>query len=151
MPVEWQGQIDTSDTLLRISGFGTMLYQARGLTQTLEVIKAAQQAERTINAALRDISNPAFRKYASKITCTDVHAPPLDNVWPGMIVTVECAAALCYAIGNPGSPARPVVATWTVGNFVFYRPRFTMMVMHPQESFEEWAHNVIWELDLEEV
>lgn len=152
MPNEWQGQLDTSDTLLRISGFGTMLYQARGLTQTLQVIKAASQLERTVNGALADISNPIFRKYASKITCTDINAPPLDNVWPGMIVTVDCAAALCYVTGTPGSPARPVVATWTRGAFTFYRPRLTMRVAEtPNAHFEEWKHDVVWELDLEEV
>jgi hypothetical protein len=151
MPGEWFGQLDTSDTLLRISGFGTLLYQARGLTQTLEVIKAAQQQRRTVNGALLDISNPIFRKYASKISCTDVHAPPLDNVWPGMTVTVECAAALCFATGNPGSPARPAVATWTAGAFTFYRPQLTMLVLEPKENFEEWAHSMVWELSLEEV
>src|ERR1039458_8090577 len=94
------------DTLLSISGFGSMLYQARGLTQTLEVIKAANQRERTIGGVLVDISNPIFRKYSSKITCTDVDAPPLDNIWPGMTVTVHCAASLCYPTGRSGSPAR---------------------------------------------
>jgi hypothetical protein len=154
MPNEWQGQLDTSDTLLRISGFGTMLYQARGLTQTIEPIKASQQLERTVNAALVDISNPAFRKYTSKITCTDVHAPPLDNVWPGMQVTVDCAVALCFVTGTPGSPARPLAAgsnSWTVGAFTFYRPQLIMRVVHPSEQFEEWPHNVVWELELEEV
>ena len=151
MPGEWSVGLDTSDTQLRISGLGTLLYQARGLSQTLQPIKAAQQLERTVNAALVDISNPAFRKYASKITCTDVHVPPLDNLWPGMEVTVECAAALCYATGNPGSPARPVVATWTQGAFTFYRPLLTMRVVDFNEQFEEWKHDVVWELDLEEV
>jgi hypothetical protein len=152
MPGEWMGQLDTSDTLLRISGFGTMLYQARGLTQTLTVIKAASQLERTVNGALADISNPIFRKYVSKITCTDIHVPPLDNVWPGMIVTIDCAASLCYVTGTPGSPARPVVATWVQGNFTFYRPRLTMRVAEtPSVHFEEWKHDVVWELDLEEI
>lgn len=40
-----------SDTLLTISGFGSMLYQARGLTQTLEVIKQANQQNRKIGRA----------------------------------------------------------------------------------------------------
>jgi hypothetical protein len=151
MSGEWQGQLDTSDTLLRISGFGTMLYQARGLTQTLQPIKAAQQLERTVNAVLVDISNPAFRKYSSKITCTDIHAPPFDGLWPGAQVTVECAQALCYVTGTPGSPGRPVVATWVSGAFTFYRPRLIMRVVDFNNHFEEWPHNMVWELDLEEV
>jgi hypothetical protein len=75
----------SNDTLLQISGLGTLLYQARGLTQTLDVIGAAKQQERTINGILMDISNPMFRKYASKISCTDNTAPPLDNIWPGVV------------------------------------------------------------------
>jgi hypothetical protein len=56
-----------SDTLLTISSFGNMLYQARGLSQTLEVIGEATQQERTINGTLVDISAAQFRKYASTI------------------------------------------------------------------------------------
>ena len=41
-----------ADTLLTISSFGNMLYQARGLSQTLEVISEATQQERTINGTL---------------------------------------------------------------------------------------------------
>jgi len=143
----------SADTLLTISGFGTMLYQARGLTQTLEVIKAASQNERTVNAVLTDISNPAFRKYASKITCTDINAPPLDNVWPGMTVTVGCAAYLCYPTGRSGSPGREVMSgsDFVLGNFTFYRPVLTMLISDFHEAAEEWKADVSWELDLEEV
>lgn len=142
-----------ADTLLVISGMGGFQYQARGLTQTLAPIGMAAQTDRTINGALKDISNPAFRKYSSKITCTDVDAPPLDNLWPGMTVTVECAASLVYEVGNPGSPNRPEVSgsSYTQGNYTFYRPVLTMLIMPFSESFEEWKGDVIWELSLEEV
>ena len=141
------------DTLLAISGLGGFQYQARGLTQTLEVIKAAQQQERTINGKLIDLSNPIFRKYASKITCMDVDAPPLDNLWPGMEVTVFCAASLVYLTGNPGSPAREEVSgsSYVQGAFTFYRPVLIMRVMSLHENFDEWKSDVQWELDLEEV
>lgn len=142
-----------ADTLLTISGFGEMLYQARGLVQTLEVVKASQQQERTIDGVLTDISNPIFRKYASKITCTDVNAPPLDSVWPGMTVTVDCAASLCYHTGNAGSPGREAVSgsSYAQGNFTFYRPVLTMMVKDLHQNFDEWKADYAWELDLEEV
>lgn len=142
-----------ADTLLTISGFGNLLYQARGLVQTLEVIKASQQQERDIDGVLVDISNPVFRKYASKITCTDVNAPPLDGVWPGMTVTVDCAATLCYLTSNPGSPGRDAVSgsSYVQGNFTFYRPVLTMMVKDLHQNFDEWKSDYAWELDLEEV
>jgi len=142
-----------SDTLLTISGFGAMLYQARGLTQTLEVIPESKQQKRTIDGVLTDISNPVFRKYSSKITCTDINAPPLDNVWPGMTVTVECAATLCYPTGRPNSPAREEVSgsSYVLGAFTFYRPVLVMLIGPFSEQFDEWKATVGWTLDLEEV
>lgn len=142
-----------ADTLLTISGLGGFQYQARGLSQTLDVIAQTKQQVRDINATLVDISNPAFRKYASKITCTDVDAPPLDNLWPGMTVTVECAAEFVYLTGNVGSPARPEVSgsSYVQGNYTHYQPVLTMMVMNVHHTFDEWKHDNGWELDLEEV
>lgn len=142
-----------ADTLLVISGMGGFQYQARGLTQTLSPIGMAAQTDRTINGVLLDISNPVFRKYSSKITCTDVDAPPLDNLWPGMTVTVDCACSLVYETGNPGSPVRPEVSgsSYTQGYYTFYRPVLTMLVMSFSESFEEWKGDIVWELSLEEV
>lgn len=141
-----------ADTLLTISAWGQTLYQARNLIQTLSVIKEAFQQQRSVNGTLVDLSNPIFRKYESKITCTDVNAPPLDGFWPGMIVTVDCACSLCYPVGNPGSPARPEVSgsSYQEGNFVFYRPVLTMVVGPISEHFEEWKADVQWELNLAE-
>ena len=143
-----------ADTLLSISGMGNFQYQARDLTQTLSVIKAMSQQKRTVNGTLVDISNPIFRKYASKISCTDVDAPPIDGLFPGMIVTVDCAVALCYEVGNPGSPHRNAVSgsEYVQNHFVFYRPVLTMMVLEgPNLSFQEWKCANGWELNLEEV
>ena len=143
----------SNDTLLQISGLGTLLWQARGLTQTLEVISQAKQQERTINGVLKDISNPVFRKYNSKITCNDNTPPPLDNLWPGMTVYVDCTAELCYLTGNPGSPARPEVSgsSYTQGDYTFYRPILEMLVGQLSQSFDEWKAAIGWNLDLEEV
>lgn len=142
-----------ADTYLTISGLGGFQFQARGLSQTLTVIAQAKQQVRTINGVLTDISNPAFRKYASKITCTDVDAPPLDGLFPGDIVEVECAVELVYLVGNPGSPFRPEVSgsSYQQGDFIHYRPVLQMMVMDPQHTLDEWKHDNAWELDLEEV
>ena len=142
-----------SDTLLVISGLGNFQYQARGLTQTLSLISQASDLERTVNGALIDVSNPVFRKFASKITCTDVDAPPLDALWPGTQVTVQCAVTLCYKTGNPGSPSRPEVSgsSYVQGSFTFYRPVLEMLVKSFSENFEEWKGDNGWTLDLEEI
>jgi hypothetical protein len=142
-----------ADTLLTISGFGNMIYQARGLTQTLEHIQAASQMSRTINGTLLDVSAPQFRKYQSKITVPDeVEAPPLDGVWPGMTVTVGCAIYLCYPHTNP-SPGRPEVSgsSYSENGFTFYRPLLTMKVKDFEQHLDEWGRKNGWTLDLEEV
>lgn len=144
-----------SDTLLSISSFGNMLYQVRGATQTLDVIGAASHLERLINGALADFAAPQFRKYASKITSpSDVNAPPLDNVWPGMQVTVECALTLCYLTSGGNGPhgRTPVSGSQYVeGAYTFYRPVLTMRVVHHEQHFDEWKNVIGWTLDLEEV
>src|SRR5206468_3319663 len=133
-----------------ISVMGVPLYSARGLTQTLEPISAAINMRRSINGVLTDIAHDQFRKYKSKISCTDMRAPAIDGIWPGMTVVVDCAAFLCYP--SSGSPQRTVVtgSAFTEGSFVFYRPRLTMLVTALTDQFVEWPGEVQWELDLEE-
>ena len=144
-----------ADTLLSISSFGTMLYQARGLTQTLEVISEATQLERFIDGTLGDLSAPQFRKYASTITCpSDVEAPPLDGVWPGMEVTVECVVGLSYLTSSGNGPHnRPEVSgsSYVLGAYTFYRPVLVMRVRKVQTHFDEWKCIVGWTIELEEV
>ncbi len=142
-----------ADTLLTISGLGTMLYQARGLTQTLTVIKESQQLARTINGLLIDMSVPQFRKYTSKVSAKDVTVGPVDNLWPGMEVTVGCAAYLSYLTGNPGSPFKDQVSgsAYTMGAYTFYRPLLTMRIINVSVNDNEWNAESQWELELEEV
>jgi hypothetical protein len=143
-----------ADTLLTISGFGNMTYQARGLSQTLEHIGAAVQLERTINGSLTDVSAVQFRKYQSKITVPDeVEAPPLDGIWPGMQVTVACAIYLAYPNGRALSPQRTEVSgsSYTENGYTFYRPVLTMLVKGYEQHLDEWGRKIGWTLDLEEV
>lgn len=142
-----------ADSLLTILGLGDFQYQARGLSQSLVPIKHSQHQVRTINARMRDISNHAFRKYASEVTCTDINAPPFDGLFPGDVVTVHCAAILCYKTGRLGSPIRVPVSgsEWVLGAFTFYHPVMEMMVMDFSENFEEWKADFQWKLSLEEV
>lgn len=154
MPVPTENILPAnSDTLLVISSFGNMLYQARGLTQTLTVIGAATQLERTINGTLIDISAAQFRKYISKIDVpSEVNAPPLDGIFPGMEVTVQCVVSFAYVTGRLGSPNRPVVSgsSWSEGAYSFYRPELTMLVRTVETHFDEWKNVVGWTLELEE-
>lgn len=143
-----------SDTLLQISSFGNMVFQARGLTQTLEPIREAAQYERTINGTLLDISVQQFRKYTSKISVSsEVYPTPVDGIFPGQIVTVACAVSLAYITGSPGFPKREAVSgsQWSENGYTFYRPLLTMMIKSIETHFDEWKNVVGWSIELEEV
>lgn len=141
-------------TELVLSVGGVPLYSARGLTQTLQPIDAAHVTRRTINGTLVDLSVDKFHKYTSTITCTDVEAGPsaLDGIMPGMEVSVDCVAELVY-LTSGGSPTRTVISgsTRTVGAYTVYRPRLDMMVTGLNQSISEYAREVQWELNLEEI
>lgn len=143
-----------ADTVLSISSFGAMLYQARGLTQTLKPIAAAKQLERTINGTLVDLSVAQFRKYTSTVTvANEVNAPPLDGIFPGMEVTVACAVLLSYPTGRAGSPRRTPVSgsMYVEGDYTFYRPQIDFRVSDVDQSLDEWGAKNGWTLELEEV
>ncbi len=140
------------ETLLVISPNGVQPYSARGLTQTLEPIAAAINQRRTVNGALLNLAPTQFQKYKSKISCSDILAPPIDGMFPGLAVAVSCVAELAYlTIG--GAPQRPVVAgsSRVEGAFTYYRPQLAMMVTGFSEAEDEYGARVAWSLDLEEV
>ena len=139
-----------NQTLLVLSVMGVPLYSARGLSQTLEPIDASKNMRRSINGILTDVAHTQFRKYQSKITCTDTRVPAADGIWPGMTIVVDCVAYLSYLAG--GTPQRTVVpgSSFDEGGYTFYRPRLTMMVTAITAQVDEWAATVPWEIDLEE-
>lgn len=142
-----------SDTMLSISSFGHMIFQARGLSQTLSVIGEATQLERTVNGTLKDISAPQFRKYESRITVpSEVYPTPIDGIFPGMEVTVHCAVSLAYITGAVGFPKRTEVSgsSWSENGYTFYRPSLVMLIKHIETHFDEWKNVVGWSVDLEE-
>jgi len=138
------------ESILVISGEGTPPYSIRGLTQSLEPISAAASYRRTVNGNLRDLSLPQFQKYKSVIQCDDQNSPALDAVPIGAVVTVDCVAELAYrTIG--GAPQRTVVASRTIAEWTYYRPRLVMMVTSKQQETDEYGAAVSWSLELEEV
>lgn len=139
-------------TLLVLSTFGVPPYSARGLTQTLEPIEASVVMRRTVNGALLDLSASQFRKYRSTIACDDQQPPAVDGVWPGRLVTVDCAAELSF-LTSGGSPGRPVVtgSSRVEGVFTFYRPQLSMRVTAFSVNRDEYNAAVNWQMTLEEV
>jgi len=142
-------------TELRIDPIGVPPYSARNITQTLEPIDGAAQLARTVNGTLVDLADGTYRKYKSNISCTDQQSPALSGIWPGMVLTVDCVVELAYLTAT-GAPEREVAgtteepATRTEGEWTFYRPRLTMIVVGYRSSFTEWDADLAWSLDIEE-
>lgn len=141
-----------ADTLLVISGNGVAPYSARGLKQSLEPIAASIKLERDVNGNLADLSIPEMRKYKSKISCTDVNAPAFAGIYPGTVVTVDCTWELGYPTSTPAMQDRTAVpgSSRVEGDYTYYRPRLTMVVMNFNDEFVEYDGTNGWELELEE-
>lgn len=143
---------DNAFTLLSLSGDGVAPYSCRGATQSLDPIMSATSQRRTVNGDLKDISFDGFRKYKSTISCNDQVGPAFEKSWPGLTVTVDCVKELCYKTSG-GSPSRPVVSgsSRVEGDYTYYRPQLTMMVVGYTDSFDEFASQDSWSMQLEEI
>lgn len=142
----------STDTLLDLDAIGLPVGSDRGIRQTIEPIDAATSMRRTVNGTLVNIGPAQFRKYRSQVSCADQLPPALDGVWPGDVLTVNCVAELSYLTAG-GSPAKTVVAgsSRVDGDYTFYRPQLTMMVVRLNVQRDEYNAAVSWSLDLEEV
>jgi hypothetical protein len=130
-------------------------YALRGISQTLEPIDQASALKRTINAVLRDVASPDFRKYKSSIRCTDFQSPGLGKLWPGMPLTMSCAHELSFEGSTDDSDGpfeRPAVAgsVRDANGFTFYRPVLAVRVTAWSGHFAEWQAEYAWQLDVEE-
>jgi hypothetical protein len=142
---------ESPTTLLAISGIYIPPYSSRGIRQTLSPIAAAAVMRRTINGELKDVSDSAFRKYASSISCRDQQHPAINGVWPGQQVVVDCVCELAYHTATGSTDRTAVPSSSRVeGDFTFYRPRLTMRVNSFSIDTDEYGAQIGWTLDLEE-
>lgn len=79
----------TPATLLEITGINLGDYSARGLTMQLQPIGGGELAY-DVYGNLHDLTLPQFQKYSISISCTDVNAPNLTDVWRGKEVFMVC-------------------------------------------------------------
>jgi hypothetical protein len=159
MPLITTGPLTTIGSILTLtplSGFASLQlvpYSARGLTQTLELIKPSGDAwtRRDVNGIKRSLVDTRFRKYKSTITCRDGVTPCLDDAWIGETVEVACVIELSYPTG--ATPGRPSVehSERTEETVTFYRPLLQMMVEDIRISLPEWQGAYDWQIDLEEI
>jgi len=130
-------------------------FSARALTGTLSPIAAAKgddKLARTVNGTLIDLSAPQMRKFRLEVSGNDQAPPALDGLWVGMPVHVACHVELAYLTAGGGPERSPVLGSErTEGDYTYYRPQFTMLVVEHQQDREEWGAAVTWSLALEEV
>jgi hypothetical protein len=124
----------SDSTLLELNGITLGDYSCRGLTMTLTPIANANGLRRTVNGTLLDLTAPQFQKYAATITCEDLDAPTLVDVWQGKPVTVTCVPGLNDIGGD------------TTSSLVL-----DMMVDSWNTSRDEYASKTNWTLNLLEV
>ena len=141
-------------TVLRITGMGVVPYSTRAATQSLEPIgQAGANIYRDVNGVLRTVGGATtFQKYRSSISGSDMRPIAVNGVWPGKLVTVQCIATLGY-LSATEAPARTVVpgSSFIEGDWTFYRPELSMMVLSWSLEEEEYEGAINWSMELEEV
>ena len=141
-------------TVLRITGLGIVPYSTRAATQSLEPIgQAGANIYRDVNGVLRTVGGTtSFQKYRSSISCKDMRPVAINGVWPGKLVTVQCIATLAY-LTDTEVPARAVVpgSSCTEGDWTFYRPELSMMILSWSLEEAEYEGAISWSMELEEV
>lgn len=148
----------TNLTVLRLVGAGIPPYSARGLTQSISPISQSSSMQRTINGRLVDISNPLMRKYGSVVSGNDQQPPAMGNIWPGMVLIVDCISEMSVQgeYPNPENDGSVLGRVYVPGSlrvedgFTFFRPRLSMMVVSFNIDRDEWGAAIGWSLVLEE-
>lgn len=133
---------------------GVNPFSARGLQGTLSPIAMARgddKLARTVNGTLVSLAAIQMRKYRVEISGNDQAPPALDGLWVGMLVSVDCMVELAHRTGTvasrPGVPGSARVE----GDYTYYQPRLSMLVVEYEVQRSEWAAEVSWSLALEEV
>jgi hypothetical protein len=126
--------------------------QLRGTLRPIAMASGDSLVARTVNGTLVDLSASQMRKYRLEIAGDDMAAPALDGMWVGMQVVVNCHVELAYLTAG-GTPGRtPVSGSQRIdGNYTYYCPQFSMLIVQMQVERQEWAAVVNWSLTLEEI
>lgn len=122
--------VDTTGTLLELTGITLNNYSARNLTLQMVPIDPGELAY-DANGTLHDLTMTQFRKYKFTITCTDVDAPVLDNLWKGQLVSITILPFSGFAAISDEIEQTfdCMLSNWTMGN-------------------EEWPRRTGWTLEL---
>jgi hypothetical protein len=133
---------------------GVNPYSARGLQGTLAPIAMARgddKLARTVNGTLVSLAAPQMRKYRLEVSCTDQAPPATDGLWVGMLVSVDCMVELAHRTGSAASRTGVPGSARVEGDYTYYQPRLSMLVVEYEVQRSEWAAEVSWSMALEEV
>lgn len=123
----------TSGTVLEMDGIDLGSYSCRGLSLQLAPIDSGPLI-RDVNGTLHDLTIEQMRKYALTISCQDVNAPQLTDVWKGKEVTVTL-------IPNTG------LGTDSEGN----QRELDCLLSSWQTTVDEWGAKTGWSMTLLQV
>ena len=133
---------------------GVNPYSARGLQGTLAPIgrgRGDDKLARTVNGTLISLAAPQMRKYRLEVSCTDQAPPAVDDLWVGMLVSVDCMVELAHRTGTVPSRTGVPGSARVEGDYTYYQPRLSMLVVEYEVQRSEWAAQVAWSMALEEV
>jgi hypothetical protein len=122
--------LDTTGTILALSGITLNNYSARQLTLQITPIDPGELAW-DANGTLHDLTMTQFRKRKFTVSCTDTDAPVLDDVWKGKLVSITILPKSGFAAESDEEQQTfaCMLSSWTVNN-------------------EEWPARVGWTLEL---
>lgn len=149
----------------------------RGITQTLSFVNNGD-LRRTVNGKLVDVTRKENRKYVSTVSCTDMDAPSISEIWRGEVLDVSFIVKLSQAVSPPSqnvtisreavagsiqgfdTDGLPVPIDSITGQdiefeadvaLVSYNPLLEMMVVDVSVNTDEYDAQVGWSIQLEEV
>jgi hypothetical protein len=122
----------TTGTLMELTGITLPNYSARSLTFAAQPIDPGA-LEYDANGTLHDLTMTQFRKYQFTITCTDMLAPVLDDIWKGQPVSVTIVPHT--GLGDPEAA----------------QETFSCRLVSWSTSVDEWGARTGWSLTLLQV
>lgn len=128
-------------------------YSVRGLTERIE-LDFEPQIVRNWNGDPIDVTPPQFKKYRVTVQVSDMDSPPLDGVFTGMTLTIDCVTEFCYETASAGGSRTAVSGSErfdTDNNLTFYRPQLDVMVESYTIDTDEAGAVVGWTLVMIEV
>jgi hypothetical protein len=169
----------STETVLDLSTIPLPPGSARGIRERLEVVAPTATIRRTVNNQAISLRVPGEDKYRVSLSCDDLHLPSLDGLAVGDEVLVACTTELSTRI-SAGATSAALARTPVAGSVharridgqsvsvsvngrvvnisaqavdvtVFYRPLLTCLVESWSGDSDEWAAEVGWSLELQEV